>query len=115
MCARLTQALTQTLHVANPEATPNQSIQVDSARDDVATCLGVAEPSAPRQFQSVQHLRLDQGQVIAPTSLTGWSEGSRLGRVPVAVKPPSSKGQSLVHEPNGAGRHLSKCDGLDSS
>src|ERR687898_819562 len=81
--AWLAQPLAEALNLTDPEPPPNECVQVDTARNQIAPRLCIAKPPTLRQHQLVEDLRLDQSEVVAASAAIGWGERAGLGCVPV--------------------------------
>src|SRR4051794_7886717 len=79
--ARLARPLADALDVADAKASPDQRVEVDPTRHDVAPGVRVGDPIARGQHEGVEDLGGDQRQVVAARG--GVRE--RAGAVPVAV------------------------------
>src|SRR5262245_52295025 len=88
MRTRFRQSAADALHVPDAEAPPNQTVESDPARDDVATSL------LPGQFDLVEHLSFDERELVTAS----WAaERSTVGRVAVAVEPASCQRFCLIN------------------
>jgi hypothetical protein len=76
-CTRLT----------DPEPLADECIQVDTAGDQIASRLRVAEPAILRQNQPIEDFCLDEDQVVTASAATGRCERARLGCIPSPAKP----------------------------
>ena len=85
--ARLAEPPPDALGRADPEAPADQAVQGDVARDDVPARL------RPREVDLVEHLCLDERQLVAAT---GTAERALPGRVAVAFQPAPSDGGDIL-------------------
>jgi hypothetical protein len=103
--AGLTESAPDALDVANPEALSDQGVQGDTAGDDVASRLRVPESVAIGQGEFVEHLSLDQRQVMAHASPAARGESADPVGVSVAVQPAARdrpRCRYFLHGPPGA-------------
>ena len=83
MCARFAKALGKALHLADPEATTHQRVQVDTARHNVSARI-LRRELALREAQRFEYLGLDQRQIVP--SVMRIREGAALLEIPVALE-----------------------------
>jgi len=111
--AGLAETLTETLDVADEEVAPDKTVEVDTAGDDVAAGVGVGEAAPVREHEFIEHLGLDEGQVVPSCGRGARAEGASLGGVPVAFESASGQCSRVRDEPHRCLRAVSDRHGLD--
>jgi hypothetical protein len=97
------------LRLANQEAASYQRVEIDAASDDVAPRLRIAEAAVLIEQEVVEHLSLDEREIVALPSFVRWGDGSRLGGVAVTGKAAAGDGLRSFDQSHRSRGYLSCC------